>query len=120
MEGLLNGGGDLNDDVRMLTGIGTKYIARSICLWGGEASLLQNFERARQKLPYVRAADPEMVLEACIFEIVTPEVEQIPVPLGRLLLLGCRWRSATSVMRQSYIHQLSGPARGDGTVASPI
>lgn len=88
MEGLLNGRGDLNDNIRMLTHIGAKYIARSICLWGGEANLLQNFERARRLLPQVRSADPEIVLEACIFEIVTPEVEQIPVPDWAFTALG--------------------------------
>ncbi|GGA67214.1 hypothetical protein GCM10011507_18430 [Edaphobacter acidisoli] len=88
MEGLLNGRGDLDDNIRMLTHIGAKYIARSICLWGGEANLLENFERARQQLPQVRSADPEMVLEACIFEIVTPEVEQVPVPGWAFTALG--------------------------------
>jgi hypothetical protein len=32
MEGLFNGPGDLNDNLRMLTTLGAKYIARSICL----------------------------------------------------------------------------------------
>lgn len=88
MEGLLNGRGDLTDNIRMLSSIGAKYIARSICLWGGEAKLLQNFERAKQQLPQVRAADPEMVLEACIFEIVTHEVEQVPIPDGAFAAFG--------------------------------
>jgi hypothetical protein len=80
MESMLNGRGDLGDDIRMLTQIGAKYIGRSFCLWGGEANLLQNFARAKQQRPKVHAADPEMILEACIFEIVTTEVEQVPVP----------------------------------------
>ena len=88
MEGLLNGRGDVADNIRMLASIGAKYIGRSICLWGGEASLLSNFERARQKLPQVHAADPEMILEACIFEIVTTEVEQVPVPDWAFTALG--------------------------------
>lgn len=88
MEGLLNGRGDLSDNIGMLSRIGAKYIARSICLWAGEANLLQNFERARQQIPQVRAADPEMVLEACIFEIVTPAVEQVPVPDWAFTALG--------------------------------
>jgi hypothetical protein len=88
MEGLLNGRGNLDDNVRMLTHVGAKYIGRSICLWGGEASLLQNFERARQLVPQVRAADPEMILEACIFEIVTTDVEQVPVPVWAFIALG--------------------------------
>ena len=40
MEGLLNGRGDLDDNIRMLKGIGAKFIGRSLCLWGGEANLL--------------------------------------------------------------------------------
>lgn len=80
MEGLLNGRGDLDDNIRMLKGIGAKFIGRSLCLWGGEANLLRNLERAKQQVPKVLAADPEMVLQACIFEIVTTQVEQVPVP----------------------------------------
>jgi hypothetical protein len=80
MEGLLNGRGDLTDNIRMLSTVDAKYIGRSICLWGGETNLLQNLDRAKLQLPRVHAADPEMILEACIFEIVTPEVEQIAVP----------------------------------------
>ena len=88
MEGLLNGRGDLDDDIRMLDQIRAKYIGRSICLWGGESNLIQNFARAKQQLPMVHAADPEMILEACIFEIVTTEVEQVPVPAWAFAALG--------------------------------
>jgi hypothetical protein len=88
MEGLLNGRGDLGDNIRMLKSAGAKYIGRSICLWVREASLRQNFERARQQLPQVHAADSEMILEACIFEIVTPEVEQVPIPDWAFTALG--------------------------------
>jgi hypothetical protein len=88
IEGLLNGRGNLDDNIRMLHRIGAKYIGRSICLWAGEANLLSNFERARQQLPQVHASDPEMVLEACIFEIVTTEVEQVPVPDWAFKALG--------------------------------
>jgi hypothetical protein len=88
MEGLLNGRGDLNDSIRMLKYIGAKQIARSICLWGGETNLLQNFEHAKVQVPLVHAADPEMVLEACIFEIVTPQVEKVPIPDWAFTALG--------------------------------
>jgi hypothetical protein len=88
MEGLLNGRGDLADNIRLLASIGAKYIGRSICLWGRESSLLSNLERARQQLPQIHAADPDMILEACIFEIVTTEVEEIPVPHWVFIALG--------------------------------
>jgi hypothetical protein len=80
MEGLFNGRGDLDDNIRMLTHIGAKYIGRSLCLWNGEARFLRNIERAKLQVPKAIAADPEMVLEACVFETVSPDVEQIPIP----------------------------------------
>jgi pimeloyl-ACP methyl ester carboxylesterase len=88
MEGLLNGRGDLDDNVRMLKSIGAKFIGRSLCLWAGEANLLKNLERAKQQIPKVHAADPEMILQACIFEIVTTQVEQVPVPDWAFTALG--------------------------------
>jgi hypothetical protein len=88
MEGLLNGRGDLEDNVRMLKGLGAKFVGRSLCLWGGEANLLRNLERARQQRPAVHAADPDMILQACIFEIVTTQVEQVPVPAWAFAALG--------------------------------
>jgi hypothetical protein len=80
MEGLLNGRGDLDDNIRMLKHVGAKFIGRSLCLWAGEANLLRNLDRAREQLPKVHAADPDMILQACIFEIVTTQAEQVPVP----------------------------------------
>jgi hypothetical protein len=57
-------------------------------LWGGEANLLRNLERAKQQVPKVLAADPDIILQACIFEIVTTQVEQVPVPEWALTALG--------------------------------
>jgi hypothetical protein len=88
MEGLLNGRGNLNDNIRMLHHTGAKFIGRSICLWGREAQLLDNFARAREQVPKVLADDPDRILEACIFEIVTIQVEQVPVPAWAFSALG--------------------------------
>jgi hypothetical protein len=88
MEGIFNGRGDLDDNIRMLKSTGAKFIGRSLCLWAGEANLLRNFERAKLLVPKVHAADPEMILQACIFEIVTTQVEQIPVPDWAFTALG--------------------------------
>jgi hypothetical protein len=80
MEGLLNGRGNLEDNIRMLKTVGAKYIGRALCLWGAEADFLHNIERAREEIPQVLAADSEMILEACVFETVSPRVNQIAVP----------------------------------------
>jgi hypothetical protein len=88
MEGLLNGRGDLDDNIRMLQSTGAKFIGRSLCLWAGEANLLRNLERAKQQIPKVHAADPDVILQACVFEIVTNQVEQVPVPDWAFVALG--------------------------------
>src|SRR5262249_14550693 len=80
MEGIFNGHGDLEDNIRMLTSIGAKYIGRSLCLWGAEAEFLHNVERAKSQVPKVLARDTDMILEACVFETVSPRVNQIAVP----------------------------------------
>lgn len=88
VEGLLNGRGDLQDNIHMLRNTGAKFVGRSLCLWGEEDQLLANLDRARREMPQVRAADPEMILEACVFEIVTSKVEQVPVPAWAFEALG--------------------------------
>src|SRR5436190_23322879 len=70
IEGLLNGRGPLTDDICMITNCGAKYIARALCLWGAENNFLANIKRAKEEAREVLAADPEIVLEGCVFETV--------------------------------------------------
>ena len=88
MEGLLNGRGDLTDNTRMLKSIGAKYIGRALCLWNAENDFSNNVQIARAAVPKVLAADPEMILEACVFETVNPRVNQIEIPERVFMALG--------------------------------
>ena len=47
-----------------------------------------NLERAKQLVPSVLAADPEMILQACVFESVSTQVEQVGVPEWAFMALG--------------------------------
>jgi hypothetical protein len=114
MEGLLNGRGDLNDNIRMLKDVGAKYAGRSICLWGREAELLQNLTAAGQQVPRVRAADSVMILEACIFEIVTTQVETVPIPDWTFSAFGLpvekrNFRYNDMLYSQGFRHDQWGP-----------
>ncbi len=80
IEGMLNGRGPLQDDVRMIKAVGAKYIARALCLWGAERNFLADVKRAKEQIPAVLAADPDLVLEACVFETVSPKVSTIAIP----------------------------------------
>ena len=113
MEGLLNGRGDLNDNIRMLTHIGAKYIGRSICLWGGEANLLENFERAKTAAstsPRGRSGDDSRSLH--LRDCHHRRWSRFPCRTGPLPLWDCRWRSGTSVTKPSSILRNSARAHG--------
>ena len=49
-------------------------------MWGREARFAENLAQAREAAEKVLAADPEFVLEACVFEIVTPQVNDVAIP----------------------------------------
>ncbi len=84
MQDLLTGKGNLDDNIRMLKSAGAKFAGRTLYLWGGEGNLPKNLELARKNAPKIHAADPEMILQGCIFEIVTSQVERIVVPAWAL------------------------------------
>lgn len=88
MEGFLHGRGNFDDNLRMLRDVGAKFIGRSVCLWGGESRFHERLAEARRQTPKVHAADPDIVLQACIFEIVTTEVDSLTVPDWAFAALG--------------------------------
>jgi len=80
MSAVLHGIGDVDDNIRMLTYTGAKFIGRAIYRWGGEASLENLLATAGPIGEKMHRADPEIVLQAAAFEIVTEQVNRIPVP----------------------------------------
>jgi hypothetical protein len=95
MEGMLHVRGDLGEHIRMLSACGAKFIGRSLCLWGGEAGLAAHLEQARQAVAAVHRVDPEMILQGCVFEVVTRQVESISVPDWAFTALGLPVESRT-------------------------
>lgn len=70
------------DDIRMIKETGAKFIGRAIYRWGGE-SLLNNEEfwsKAGEIVNEMHAFDPDIVFQACLFEVITEDVNNIPVP----------------------------------------
>jgi hypothetical protein len=90
MQNLLTGQGDFDDNLRMLKSIGAKYIGRSVCQWGEEADLLKNLEKERALSARVHRMDSEIILEACIFEIVSRQIGEVPVPDWAFSALGMK------------------------------
>jgi hypothetical protein len=70
------------DDIRMVQHIGAKFIGRAIYRWGGESLLNQPafWDTARSIINQLHRSDADMIFQACLFEIVTEDVNQVPIP----------------------------------------
>ena len=70
----------LDDDIRMLTEIGAKFIGRAAFAWDLPPDNDAHFKQARRAAAKMHAADPQIILQCCIFEVVSGDVAKIPVP----------------------------------------
>ncbi len=70
------------DDVRLIKNIGAKFIGRAIYRWGREDVLIipDYIEQARKIVEEVHAYDKDIIFQASLFEIITRNVEKIPIP----------------------------------------
>jgi hypothetical protein len=71
---------DLNAMLGMIDNTGVKFLGRSIFRWGGEASLPTLLKNAEPRIERIHKIDPQIIVQAAIFEIVSKEVEQLAVP----------------------------------------
>jgi hypothetical protein len=77
---LLHGVGNVEDNVRMLASTGAKFVGRAIYRWGSEGGLEGLLGNAAVIAAKVHAADPEAILQAAAFEIVTTQVGSVAAP----------------------------------------
>jgi len=72
----------LDDELRMLKNVGAKFAGRTFYLWGNEARIADPKFLAfgRDLTERIHRNDPDVVVQACVFEIVTQAVGQVPVP----------------------------------------
>jgi hypothetical protein len=80
IQSLLVGGRNFDDNLRMIKNTGAKFIGRAICQWGGEAEIIKNLAQAEDLIPKVYQVDSDIILQACIFEIVTDQVNLVAIP----------------------------------------
>jgi len=76
----LHGKGSVPDNLRFLTNTGAKFVGRAIYRWGDEDALPALIETAKPIARQAHQADPDMILQAACFEIVTTSVDKLPVP----------------------------------------
>lgn len=81
---LLTSHGDFDDNLRMLTNCGVKFAGRAVYQWGreegGAPAIPKKLESAKARAARIHHVDPELILQACIFEIVSQDVNELAVP----------------------------------------
>lgn len=92
---LLAGKGNFDDNLRMLLATGVKFAGRTVYRWRDEAALPQLLVTARRYAAKVHAADPEIILQAGAFEIVSEEVSRLAVPERVFAAFGMEARQRT-------------------------
>ena len=71
----------LEDDIRVILKTGIKFLGRAAGIWKGDGKEEAHFERVRAVAERIHAADPEVILQACLFEVTYKEdLENVPVP----------------------------------------
>lgn len=90
IQSLLIGKGNFEDNLRMIRNTGAKFIGRAVCQWGQEAKISDHLKLEKLLAERIHNADQDIILQACIFEIVTPEVNQIQVPGWAFKAFGLR------------------------------
>ena len=80
MLGMLHDPKAFDENLRMVKNIGAKYLGRVIYRWGGEAELEELVRQAKPLAAKVHQADAEIIMQAAVFEIVTEQVSQVPIP----------------------------------------
>ena len=71
----------LDDDIRVILKTGLKFLGRAAGIWKGDGDEEGHFADAKRAADKIHAADPEIILQACLFEVVYREdVAPVPVP----------------------------------------
>ena len=70
----------LEDDLRVIARMGVKFIGRASGIWYMLEDDELHFERSRALAQRVHAQDPEVILQACVFEMIVKRMEEIPIP----------------------------------------
>ena len=73
-------GVDPHDNFRLIIETKAKFSGRALMVWRREKELSTFLETAKPYAAALHQADPEIILQAAAFEIVTPAVESISIP----------------------------------------
>lgn len=70
----------LEDDLRLIKELGIKFLGRASGVWYMWEEEAEHFEKSRALAQLVHEVDDEIILQACIFEIIVERIQEIEIP----------------------------------------
>ncbi len=70
----------LEDDLRAIKNMGIKFLGRASGIWMPDPDDQEHFRKSKYLADRVHEVDPEIILQACIFEAVYRHIENFKVP----------------------------------------
>ena len=70
----------LEDDLRVIEKLGVKFLGRASGVWYMKEDDETHYGKSRALAERVHREDPEIILQACVFEIVVERMEDVTVP----------------------------------------
>nr|WP_314460282.1 hypothetical protein [uncultured Clostridium sp.] len=70
----------LKDDLRAIKNLGIKFLGRAAGIWYPDPDDEEHFKISEELAGKVHEIDPEIILQACIFEAVYRPIERIRIP----------------------------------------
>ncbi|MBR6701642.1 MAG: hypothetical protein IKI78_00715, partial [Clostridia bacterium] len=71
----------LDDDIRVILKTGIKFLGRAAGIWKASMPDPEHFALVKSAADKIHSADPEVILQACIFEAIYREdVESVKIP----------------------------------------
>lgn len=70
----------LQDDLRAIKELGIKFLGRASGIWYMTEEDGLHFEKSKELAEKVHAVDPEIILQACIFECIVERIEEVKIP----------------------------------------
>ncbi len=66
-------------NLRLIAELQPKFLGRAAYVWGWEDEYLEHLQDLPGRVAAIHAIDPEIVVQGCVFEIVTADVERVAV-----------------------------------------
>lgn len=76
----LYGSGTLEDDLRVIRSLGVKFLGRASGVWYMLEEDGEHFLLSGRLAEMVHRADPEIILQSCVFEWIVERMEEVKIP----------------------------------------